>query len=716
MADIITVTANWATGNLTNSIISRQYDNNRYRVEFTGYPEDGTENLIFYLLVFMRTEENPRGVILPPVQLSSDQWLISNYFTQLSQQIRFQLCVQNEAGTFEAHSPIFKGTIVDSLDHVGEEIDIDTSALFDAYREYINQLIIAAGAVVIDTALDETSENPVQNKAVAAAFNQVNGRLALQEGEIPTSRLSFVDECNYPLKVVETYTRKSISGNVGEQIKFSDSSVMVAKKFLIPSGTTSVYPIINSANTRITDVSGVILAKGADSVNNIPEGGTYLYILGNPSVNDKILKDDIVWFTGPSTYEYAEESTFYSAKHKAYYKDLIAPVSYEELKSIPNYILTEMNLSDADKNLSFGNTTRSIAAFYSNESNVVCAVNLTVNATSANGRLMYHDSVANSWKTAGSVEQIAESGNYRFTCDCASLIQYNNADNFHLTFYGASGTIVINDLKIYAEGNLSSYDYYDPSFIPMMQNVFTKLDDDNVYLTSPNGTKYRLIVSNSGVLSVIPAKTSVIPNNLLIMGNSLVFGFGNASKTIQFGMAATRAEYDYANRFIAYTQAKNPNLVSNKLYSSPFEHSATLEAAQTFLNDNTAYWNENVDMVIVQMGDNVNTAEKRTVFAESFPMLIEKIKEQSPNAVIIVVGIWFNNSTVFNIMKSTAEQNGCIFVDIRSIRNSDTEGELGATVYFDDGTTTTVTEARKTHPGNLGMERIAEAIENAVSF
>ena len=195
MADIITVTANWATGNLSNGIISRQYDNNRYRVEFTGYPEDGTENLIFYLLVFMRTEENPRGVILPPVQLSSDQWLISNYFTQLSQQIRFQLCVQNEAGTFEAHSPIFKGTIVDSLDHVGEEIDIDTSALFDAYREYINQLIIAAGAVVIDTALDGTSTNPVQNKAVKAALDNiseditelsdsVNGRLQQDETKI----------------------------------------------------------------------------------------------------------------------------------------------------------------------------------------------------------------------------------------------------------------------------------------------------------------------------------------------------------------------------------------------------------------------------------------------------------------------------------------------------------------------------------------------------
>lgn len=195
MPDVLTITANWATGSLSDSVISRQYDNNRYRIQFMGYPEDGAEELIFYLLIWMKTEEAPAGAMLPPVQMDSDQWLISNYFTQLAQPIRFQLCIQNAGGTFEAHSPIFNGTVLGSLDHDGEDIDIDTSALFDYYREYINQLIIAAGAVVIDTALDGASTNPVQNKAVKAALDSisenitelsdsVNGRLTAQETSI----------------------------------------------------------------------------------------------------------------------------------------------------------------------------------------------------------------------------------------------------------------------------------------------------------------------------------------------------------------------------------------------------------------------------------------------------------------------------------------------------------------------------------------------------
>jgi hypothetical protein len=143
-----------------------------------GYPENSAEDLLYYLLVWMRTDETPQGAMLAPIQMDSDQWLISNYFTQMEQQIRFQMCIRNESGTFEAHSPIFNGAILGSLEHDGEDIDIDTSALFDYYREYVNNLIIGSGAVVIDAALDETSTNPVQNKIVAGAFAGLNGRLA----------------------------------------------------------------------------------------------------------------------------------------------------------------------------------------------------------------------------------------------------------------------------------------------------------------------------------------------------------------------------------------------------------------------------------------------------------------------------------------------------------------------------------------------------------
>jgi hypothetical protein len=184
MAELITLTANWTTGKVSSGMISRQYDNNRYCIKFTGIPDDGGENLIYYLLIYMKTEEGAAPVILAPVQLASDEWIISNYFTQIVQQVKFQLCVQNEAGTFEAHSPIFDGSIRDSLDHDGEDIDIDTSELFDYYRAYVeervNELIVASGDVQIDTSLSVAGA-AAEAKAVGDALSSTNERLAQQE-------------------------------------------------------------------------------------------------------------------------------------------------------------------------------------------------------------------------------------------------------------------------------------------------------------------------------------------------------------------------------------------------------------------------------------------------------------------------------------------------------------------------------------------------------
>ena len=167
MSNTIFITANWTTGALSQQTISRQYDNNRYAVQFIGYPEgDGTEELDLYLLVWMSTAPGQKPGEITPIQLNSDQWYIGNYFTQQVQVIKFQLCVLNEAGTYEAHSPIFSGRIGDSLEHDGTSQDIDVSTLFDAYREYIEELVIGAGAVIIDPTPTQGSSNAVSSGGV----------------------------------------------------------------------------------------------------------------------------------------------------------------------------------------------------------------------------------------------------------------------------------------------------------------------------------------------------------------------------------------------------------------------------------------------------------------------------------------------------------------------------------------------------------------------
>ena len=200
MANTILITANWHTGALSQQTISRQYDNNRYVVQFVGYPEASEGNeLDYYLLVWMSSAPGEKPDEIAPIQLASDQWYISNVFTQQTQQIKFQMCALNTEGTFEAHSPIFTGFVRNSLEHDGTAQDIDVSTLFDAYREYLNELIIRAGAVVIDPTLSQSGQ-AADAKVVGDGFALLN------ENKKKISFDLIADEYVKPDGTIEAYT------------------------------------------------------------------------------------------------------------------------------------------------------------------------------------------------------------------------------------------------------------------------------------------------------------------------------------------------------------------------------------------------------------------------------------------------------------------------------------------------------------------------------
>ena len=181
MAIVNNITANCESTQLSQQMISRQWDDKGALIQFAGYPQpDNDEALIFRLIVWMKESENAEPRELPPILLDADQWLVSNYYTQLVQTIKFQLCITNESGTFEKHSPIFAGHIGKSLSHNGQEGDIDVIPLFDPYKNYVdervNELIVAAGDVQIDASLS-TSGAAADAKATGDAITNVNGRL-----------------------------------------------------------------------------------------------------------------------------------------------------------------------------------------------------------------------------------------------------------------------------------------------------------------------------------------------------------------------------------------------------------------------------------------------------------------------------------------------------------------------------------------------------------
>ena len=245
------------------------------------------------------------------------------------------------------------------------------------------------------------------------------------------------------------------------------------------------------------------------------------------------------------------------------------------------------------------------------------------------------------------------------------------------------------------------------SLIGGIQNIEAKLISDSTTLRNPNGDKYGLQINSNGELVAY----SYVPTKYIVMGNSITCGMDNLEQHGgRFGMASTSFNDDWVYHVDSAIKTKNSSATYTRIYSSSFEHSETLSDATTWMNQNISQFTSDTDLVIIQMGDNVNTDEKRTVFKDSFPQLISKIRTICPKARVIVVGIWFSNSIVKDIMVSNSEKYGCGFVNITDLNIKENQATVGDTVTYVDGTQGTITEGIATHPGNKGMEKIADRI------
>jgi lysophospholipase L1-like esterase len=213
MAIVNNITANCENSQLSQQIISRQWDDKGTLIQFAGYPQpEDDEELIFKLKVWMKESKDAEPKELTPILLDGDQWLVSNFYTQLAQTIKFQLWISNESETFVKHSPIFAGHIGKSLSNNGEEGDIDVITLFDPYKNYVDErveeLIVAAGAVQIDASL-RTSGAAADAKATGDAIDKVNGRLQRQGENV--DRLND-NIANYNTVSSVSFTSGGISG------------------------------------------------------------------------------------------------------------------------------------------------------------------------------------------------------------------------------------------------------------------------------------------------------------------------------------------------------------------------------------------------------------------------------------------------------------------------------------------------------------------------
>ena len=308
---------------------------------------------------------------------------------------------------------------------------------------------------------------------------------------------------------------------------------------------------------------------------------------------------------------------------------------------------------------------------------------------------------------------ISSAGEYDNQIDLNYFVVYSNIDlskNLSILFANKSA-----DLKaVYSKADifdrvtqldtdknlLETLEVMNTDITSLKGNIQTATN--NIKLIGSDGQKYVIQVSSGNLVSV-----PVLPKNILYIGNSLLLGWGT------FGMAASNSSEDYYTYVNDYVRSQGIDLVANKISGTTFEGCTTIDAQNQWFNDTLINsLNNDLDMVIIQLGDNVNTAEKLAVFAFGAKNLVKFIREHAPNARVVWVGEWYSNAEKQMYIANACSAYGAVFVDISSLPSvSGNTANIGDVITFDDGTTTTIENSGvASHPSSQGMRAIADRI------
>ena len=116
-------------------------------------------------------------------------------------------------------------------------------------------------------------------------------------------------------------------------------------------------------------------------------------------------------------------------------------------------------------------------------------------------------------------------------------------------------------------------------------------------------------------------------------------------------------------------------------------------------------------MIFLQLGDNVNTDSKQALFEKtSADLLIARLKERCPKARIIWIYGWYSHSRTAGTVMALCEKWGIERIDISVLHTKENEAQSQKTCLSPDGVVCEVDPRWISHPGDLGMKRIAEKI------
>ena len=413
--------------------------------------------------------------------------------------------------------------------------------------------------------------------------------------------------------------------------------------------------------------------------------------------------------------------------------DDMSTVSFENVQNKDILIATTSNLTkwtdeteltiEKDKfTLTYNNASGNGGAithkFTSKTTFVTIEGNITdFNAITTGAKLQLYIAGINS-KTGATTYKVVSildtAQQFKVTVDLNNLAVYQQLDLAHpiqvmLGTANGAANATVEGFKVY-ENKLAQADLVGKDLVETCINFNTSINQLKTKMTgisteelliSPSGNRFIMQVNDDGSFCTVP----VIPNKVMFIGNSLLLGFGD------FGMCATNQYNDYYYHVKTYLQAQNTNVVCDKKLGAPYEQTETQEGLNTWIASNINVMDSDYDLVIIQLGDNVNNDVRNELFKTSCKQLIQAVRKHMPKARVVWVGEWYATAQRQEIIATSCKEAGATFIDITDLAVDENRGAIGNTITHTNGSTETVASSGvASHPGNKGMKAIADRI------
>mgnify|MGYP002291886464 FL=1 len=89
---------------------------------------------------------------------------------------------------------------------------------------------------------------------------------------------------------------------------------------------------------------------------------------------------------------------------------------------------------------------------------------------------------------------------------------------------------------------------------------------------------------------------------------------------------------------------------------------------------------DDLDLVVIQIGDNVNTSRKREAFEQGAKELIATIKAYAPRARIVWIYGWYVSNSVIKSVKNACKQYAVTLVAIDGINKAGNRSSIGTVI------------------------------------